>query len=240
MPAKRQKNGVFKWETIGERQAAMRRAIDEYDIVFGIGCAGTGKTLVSTFTGLNFLDENTVNGIVVTRPLVEVDGKLGALPGGVEQKVEPHLATIDEFLKEHPRYLELTYRYSNDEQKPLARELEPLPLEYMRGRTFTNKYVILDEAQNTTRRQMEMVMTRLGKGSKLVITGDPSQCDLAKPELNGLSHALTIFGAHPRIKIITFTLADVQRHDLVADVIRAYSEDRTQQLESLTKGKSKK
>lgn len=237
LPPKRKSRSTekFTWETVGERQAEMLRAIHEFDIVFATGPAGTGKTLVSTFTGLTYLDERKVDGIVVTRPLIEVDGKLGALPGGVEQKVSPHLATIDEFLKDHPRYQELTYAYDPAEEKPLYRELETIPLELMRGRTFNRKYVIFDEAQNATKRQMEMVLTRLGKESKLVITGDVTQCDLLRPELNGLSHALSILGNHPRIKVCTFTLDDVQRHGLVADVIRAYSDDREQQTKGRTK-----
>lgn len=225
----RQSKPVFQWETIGERQAEMKRLIDERDIIIAIGPAGTGKTLVSTFTGLNYLDEGRVDGIVVTRPLVEVDEKIGTLPGGLDAKVEPHLATIDEFLKEHPRYQSLTYRHDeHDEEKPLHRELETVPLGLMRGRTFNNRYIIADEAQNMTKRQMEMLMTRLGKGSKLIITGDPNQCDLQRPELNGLSHAIRLFEGHARIAIIRFTLADVQRHDLVAEVITAYESDRAE------------
>lgn len=217
----------FEWETIGDRQAEMKRLIDTCDIVIAYGPAGTGKTLVSTFTGLSYLDAGKVAGIVVTRPLVEVDEKIGTLPGGLDAKVEPHLATIDEFLKDHPRYQQLTYRYDeNSEEKPMARELETVPLGLMRGRTFNNRYVIMDEAQNSTKRQMEMFLTRLGKESKMVITGDPDQCDLKDTSLNGLTHAIKLFAGHARIATVKFGLEDVQRHDLVAEVITAYANDR--------------
>lgn len=229
--ATKKKSSAFAWETMGERQAKFKQAIHDHEVIFAIGPAGTGKTLVSTFMALDYLDAGLVDGIVISRPLVEAGRPFPALPGNMKQKTDPYLAPIDDYLKHHPKYQEFTRDYDQDEEKPLYPVLETVPLEFMRGRTFTRKFVCLDEAQNATRSQMEMFLTRKGHDTKMVITGDPSQTDL-KSDSTGLAHAVRIFRENMRVAVIEFTVDDVRRSDFVGDAIRAYDQDRREYAQS--------
>jgi phosphate starvation-inducible PhoH-like protein len=195
----------------------MSRAIEEFDIVIAHGVAGSGKTLVSIFKGLEFLSRRKAKKMIITKPLVTVGEQLGFLPGDVDEKTAPFMENMEEFLMESPEY------------QRIDEIVESVPLALMRGRTFNDRFIIADEMQNSTQHQMEMLMTRLGKNSKLVITGDNSQSDLGIPNANGLSHAIRLFGNHKKIKIIKFGYEDICRHGLVADIIRAYAKDREEQ-----------
>ncbi len=206
------------FETRGERQKELVKTIETKDITFVYGPAGTGKTAITIWKGLELHDKKKNNGLVITRPLVQVDGDLGFLPGTVDEKIGPYMAVVDEFLQYYPGYQRMVEQ--KDSKIGMAK-LEYLPLELMRGRTFENKYIVLDEAQNCTMKQMQMFLTRLGKDSKMVITGDLNQCDL-RVTINGLEDALNRFASHSQIGIVRFKLEDIQRHGLVGDIIRAY------------------
>jgi phosphate starvation-inducible PhoH-like protein len=205
----------------------LRDAILSHDITFAIGPAGTGKTAVATFVALELLDKRTKNGgvdsILATRPLVTSGPSPGALPGDLREKVDPYLRAIYDLIRvsNHPRSQELLHP-----REDKAAELEGIPVEMLRGLTFDDKFVILDEAQNVTIPQMEMVMTRLGHNSKLVITGDVNQCDLPRQVMSGLAHAVDLFRNNPKFGLVQFQVEDVQRADIVGDVIRAYAKSR--------------
>ncbi|MEI7026696.1 PhoH family protein [Paenibacillus sp. y28] len=194
-------------------------AIRKKDIVFGIGPAGTGKTYLAVVLAVSALKENRVKRIVLTRPAVEAGESLGFLPGDLQEKVDPYL---------RPLYDALHDVLGLDQVgKMLERGLiEIAPLAYMRGRTLDDSFIILDEAQNTTPEQMKMFLTRLGFGSKMVITGDKTQIDLPRGKTSGLVEAERILQGIPEIGILYFNEQDVVRHALVQRIIVAYNEDK--------------
>ena len=202
-------------------QKAYIDAIRRFDIVFGIGPAGTGKTYLAMAMAVAELMKNNYVRIILTRPAVEAGEKLGFLPGDLAEKVNPYL---------RPLYDALHDMVDFDRARKLVERgtIEVAPLAFMRGRTLNDSFVILDEAQNTTPEQMKMFLTRLGYGSKAVITGDVTQIDLPAGRPSGLKEAWRILKEVEGIKFITFTERDVARHRLVQDIITAYERDGAQ------------
>jgi len=190
-------------------------AIRKYDIVFGIGPAGTGKTYLAMAMAVAELTKNNYARIILTRPAVEAGEKLGFLPGDLAEKVNPYL---------RPLYDALHDMVDFDRARKMIERgtIEVAPLAFMRGRTLNDSFVILDEAQNTTKEQMKMFLTRLGYGSKAVVTGDVTQIDLPDGKASGLKHAAAILAGIRGIRFISFNEKDVVRHRLVQDVITAY------------------
>jgi phosphate starvation-inducible PhoH-like protein len=190
-------------------------AIRNFDIVFGIGPAGTGKTYLAMAMAVAELMKNSFNRIVLTRPAVEAGEKLGFLPGDLAEKVNPYL---------RPLYDALHDMVDFDRARKMVERgtIEVAPLAFMRGRTLNDSFVILDEAQNTTTEQMKMFLTRLGYGSKAVVTGDITQTDLPVGKASGLKEAAMILRDVPDIRFVTFTERDVVRHPLVQQIIGAY------------------
>jgi phosphate starvation-inducible PhoH-like protein len=193
--------------------------IATHDITFGIGPAGTGKTYLAVASAVDALERSSVQRLVLTRPAVEAGERLGFLPGDLAQKVDPYL---------RPLYDALYELMGHDKvQKAFERNaIEIAPLAFMRGRTLNNAFVILDEAQNTTPEQMKMFLTRIGFGSRAVVTGDVSQIDLPKGALSGLIDAERVLKRVKGISITRFTSADVVRHPLVARIVDAYDAPR--------------
>src|SRR5215510_10708067 len=190
-------------------------AIDQHDIVFGIGPAGTGKTYLAMAQAVSYLIAKKVSRIILARPAVEAGEKLGLLPGDLQEKVNPYL---------RPRYDALYDMLDTDR---VARYLERgtieiAPIAFMRGRTLNDSFVILDEAQNTTSEQMKMFLTRLGFGSKAVVTGDVTQIDLPAGRTSGLVEAMKVVGSIEGISFIYFDDRDVVRHKLVQQIVKAY------------------
>jgi phosphate starvation-inducible PhoH-like protein len=184
-------------------------------LIFGVGPAGTGKTYLAVAAGVAELQAGLRQRMIITRPAVEAGEKLGFLPGTLEEKVDPYMLPIWDALRELMGQEQMERR--------LARgEIEVAPIAFMRGRTLKNAFVIVDEAQNTTVPQMKMVLTRLGRDSRMVVTGDPGQVDLPSRETSGLAHALKILTGVDGIHIHTLTAADVVRHGLVSRIIDAY------------------
>ncbi len=206
-------------------QKAYIDAIRRYDIVFGIGPAGTGKTYLAMAMAVAELMKNNYVRIILTRPAVEAGEKLGFLPGDLAEKVNPYL---------RPLYDALHDMVDFDRAHKLVERgtIEVAPLAFMRGRTLNDSFVILDEAQNTTPEQMKMFLTRLGYGSKAVITGDVTQIDLPAGKPSGLKEAWRILKGVEGIRFITFTERDVARHRLVQDIITAYERDDIQNQET--------
>jgi phosphate starvation-inducible PhoH-like protein len=196
-------------------------AIRRYDIVFGIGPAGTGKTYLAMAMAVSELMKNNYVRIILTRPAVEAGEKLGFLPGDLAEKVNPYL---------RPLYDALHDMVDFDRARKLVERgtIEVAPLAFMRGRTLNDSFVILDEAQNTTPEQMKMFLTRLGYGSKAVITGDVTQIDLPAGKPSGLKEASRILKGVHGIRFVTFTEKDVARHHLVQEIISAYERDENQ------------
>ena len=198
-------------------QNAYVQAIQEHDLVIAIGPAGTGKTFLAVACALNALQTGQVDKIVLTRPVVEAGEKLGFLPGDFYDKVNPYLRPLyDAF------YAMLgpdRFRLYRDEET-----IEIVPLAYMRGRTLEKAFIILDEAQNATREQMKMFLTRTGTGSHVVVNGDITQVDLEHRRHSGLIRLPQILKNVPQIKIIHFTEADVVRHPLVREILKAYDQ----------------
>jgi phosphate starvation-inducible PhoH-like protein len=190
-------------------------AIRSYDIVFGIGPAGTGKTYLAMATAISALNGGEINRIILVRPAVEAGEKLGFLPGDLAEKVNPYL---------RPLYDALHDMIDFDQTSALLQRgvIEVAPLAFMRGRTLNDSFVILDEAQNTTSEQMKMFLTRLGISSKAVITGDVTQIDLPNGTTSGLIETMKILGGIQGLKFVYFTDKDVIRHRLVQDIIKAY------------------
>lgn len=200
-------------------QRAYIRNIMSHDISFGIGPAGTGKTYLAVAAAVDAFEKGEVERIVLTRPAVEAGEKLGFLPGDLSQKVDPYLRPLYDAL--------FDLLGTEKTQRLLERQnIEIAPLAYMRGRTLNSSFVILDEAQNTTPEQMKMFLTRIGFGSRAVITGDSSQIDLPRGQRSGLMDAANILRDVRGISITYFTAADVVRHPLVARIVEAY--DRAQ------------
>ena len=187
------------------------RKIQDNDLVFGIGPAGTGKTYLAVVIGVALLKKNIVRKIILTRPVVEAGENLGFLPGDLKEKVDPYLRPLYDALYD-VLGLEQT-------EKMIERGIiEIAPLAYMRGRTLEDAYIILDEAQNTTKQQMKMFLTRLGFNSKMVVTGDETQIDLPKPVKSGLKHAKEILSDVKGIEFVQFETVDVVRHTLVQKI----------------------
>ena len=196
-------------------QAIYLENIAAHDITFGIGPAGTGKTYLAVACAVDALERSAVQRIVLTRPAVEAGEKLGYLPGDLNQKVDPYLRPLYDALYDLMGFDKV--------QKAFERNmLEIAPLAFMRGRTLSNAFVILDEAQNTTPEQMKMFLTRIGFGAKAVVTGDPSQIDLPREQLSGLIDAERVLKRVKGIAVTRFTSADVVRHPLVARIVDAY------------------
>lgn len=187
----------------------------ENTVVFGIGPAGTGKTYLAMAMAITAFKNNEVNRIILTRPAIEAGEKLGFLPGDLQQKVDPYLRPLYDALYE----IMGVENFTRNMEKGL---IEVAPLAYMRGRTLDNAYIVLDEAQNTTPEQMKMFLTRIGYGSKAVITGDLTQIDLAEGKRSGLLEATKILSGIEGIGMITLTNKDVVRHPLVQKIILAY------------------
>ncbi|HEU18930.1 MAG TPA: PhoH family protein [Deltaproteobacteria bacterium] len=208
-----------KKQTITPKSIAQKLYIDSirtHDMVFGIGPAGTGKTYLAMALAVAALMAKQVHRIVLTRPALEAGEKLGFLPGDLAEKVNPYL---------RPLYDALHDMMDFDRASALIHKgiIEVAPLAFMRGRTLNDSFVILDEAQNTTSEQMKMFLTRLGFGSKAVITGDVTQTDLPPDRISGLLEATEILGTTKGIRFVYFTEIDVVRHPLVQDIIRAYN-----------------
>ncbi|MDU2243043.1 MAG: PhoH family protein [Paenibacillus sp.] len=200
-------------KTIGQKHYVT--TIKKRDVVFGVGPAGTGKTYLAVVLAITALKEGSVKRIILTRPAVEAGESLGFLPGDLQEKVDPYLRPLYDAL----------YDVMGPEQTAKALErglIEIAPLAYMRGRTLDDSFIILDEAQNTTPEQMKMFLTRLGFGSKMVITGDVTQIDLPKGKKSGLVEAKTILSGIEEIGFVQFAESDVVRHSLVQKIIVAY------------------
>ena len=215
------------------RQNDYIQAILDNDISFGIGPAGTGKTYLAVAAAVDAYERDRVERIILTRPAVEAGERLGFLPGDLAQKVDPYL---------RPLYDALFDLLGFDKtQRLLERQtIEIAPLAYMRGRTLNNAFVILDEAQNTTPEQMKMFLTRIGFGSKAVITGDVTQIDLPRGTRSGLVEAQNVLSGVRGIAMTYFTAADVVRHPLVARIVEAYAKaDERKQQAKLAKEESK-
>jgi phosphate starvation-inducible PhoH-like protein len=192
-------------------------AIRKYDIVFGIGPAGTGKTYLAMAMAVSALSKGEVSRIILTRPAVEAGEELGFLPGDLTEKVDPYLRPLYDALHDMMKF----EKVSSLMQKGV---IEVAPIAFMRGRTLNDSFVILDEAQNTTSEQMKMFLTRIGFSSKAVITGDITQIDLPPERMSGLIETKNILQPIQGIKFVFFTKTDVVRHKLVQDIIRAYEE----------------
>ncbi|MCM5682045.1 PhoH family protein [Schlegelella sp. S2-27] len=196
-------------------QASYLRNILGHDITFGIGPAGTGKTFLAVACAVDALERSAVQRIILTRPAVEAGERLGFLPGDLAQKVDPYLRPLYDALYDLMGFDRVTKAFEKG-------TLEIAPLAFMRGRTLNHAFVILDEAQNTTPEQMKMFLTRIGFGSKAVVTGDVSQIDLPKGQKSGLIEAERILKRVRGIAMTRFTAADVVRHPLVARIVEAY------------------
>lgn len=214
--AKNTKGKVIRAKTIGQRDYI--KAIRKNDLVFGIGPAGTGKTYLAVVMAVVALKNNAVKKIVLTRPAVEAGESLGFLPGDLKEKVDPYLRPLYDALHD-VLGLEQTTRMID------RGTIEIAPLAYMRGRTLEDSFVILDEAQNTTKAQMKMFLTRLGFGSKMIITGDKTQIDLPKGLGSGLTHAEHILRGVPGASFQMLESGDIVRHPLVAKIITAYEKE---------------
>ena len=186
-------------------------------IVFGVGPAGTGKTYLAMAMAITAFKNNEVNRIILTRPAIEAGERLGFLPGDLQQKIDPYLRPLYDALYE----IMGADSYLRNSEKGL---IEVAPLAYMRGRTLDNSFIVLDEAQNTTPAQMKMFLTRIGFGSKVIVTGDLTQKDLPAGQQSGLDVALKILKGIPEIGICMFSSRDVVRHPLVQKIVRAYDE----------------
>ncbi|MEO2069700.1 MAG: PhoH family protein [Desulfurobacteriaceae bacterium] len=198
------------------------KAIRENDIVFGVGPAGTGKTYLAVAAAVSYFKKGKINRLILTRPAVEAGEKLGFLPGTLQEKIDPYLKPLYDALFEmiEPEKVNSFLERNIFEIAPLA---------YMRGRTLNDAFIILDEAQNTTREQMKMFLTRLGFGSKVVITGDITQIDLPSKKRSGLVEALKILRGIKGIEVVEFSRDDVVRHRLVQEIIKAYEEHESRQ-----------
>lgn len=226
------KGKPIKAKTLGQQH--YMKAIQKSTVTIGVGPAGTGKTYLAVAAAVAAFRERTVNRIILTRPAVEAGERLGFLPGDLQNKVDPYLRPLYDAL--YDMLGPETY------QKYLERgSIEVAPLAYMRGRTLDDSFIILDEAQNTTREQMKMFLTRLGFGSKVVITGDVTQIDLPEEKVSGLKDAIRVLANVEDIAICTLTSADVVRHALVQKIINAYEKAERHRTEArpVPQGKGK-
>jgi phosphate starvation-inducible PhoH-like protein len=208
-------------KNIAPRSLAQKRYVDAMrrnNLVFGVGPAGTGKTFLAVAMAVRRLQDKQVRRIILSRPAVEAGENLGFLPGTLEEKVSPYM---------RPLYDGLYDMLDGPKVQRMMEQgvIEVAPLAYMRGRTLNDAFVILDEAQNTTREQMKMLLTRIGVGTWTVVTGDPSQRDLDGRERSGLNHAIRVLSGIPSVSVCPFSPNDVMRHPLVQDIVRAYEAD---------------
>ena len=206
-------------------QSQYLRSIMEHDVTFGVGPAGTGKTYLAVACAVDALERDAVRRIVLTRPAVEAGERLGFLPGDLAQKVDPYLRPLYDALYELMGF--------DRTQKMFEKQaIEIAPLAYMRGRTLNHAFIILDEAQNTTPEQMKMFLTRIGFGSKAVVTGDITQIDLQRGQKSGLVDAIDVLSSVRGIAFTRFTSADVVRHPLVGRIVDAYDAASTATIKS--------
>jgi phosphate starvation-inducible PhoH-like protein len=196
-------------------QTTYIQALNQVDLVFGLGPAGTGKTYLAVAHAAQCLEQGQVERIVLSRPAVEAGERLGFLPGDMKEKVDPYLRPLYDALYD-------VLPPAKVERDLTTGVIEIAPLAFMRGRTLAHSFVILDEAQNTSSMQMKMFLTRLGEGSKMVITGDPSQIDLPPGQQSGLEQAVSLLRGVKGIQTVRFTSKDVVRRDLVARIVEAY------------------
>ena len=212
-------------------QDAYIRALDKEELVFGIGPAGTGKTYLAVAHAASLLERGAVDRIILSRPAVEAGERLGFLPGDMKEKVDPYL---------RPLYDALYDMIPGDkvERALTSGIIEIAPLAFMRGRTLAHSAIILDEAQNTTTMQMKMFLTRLGEGSRMIITGDTSQIDLPPGQTSGLVQALDILQDVEGVTSVAFTAADVVRHRLVARIVEAYDKSGHEQIAARGRSRS--
>ena len=199
-------------------QAAYVAELFKREMVFGIGPAGTGKTYLAVAAAISMFLDGQVDKIILSRPAVEAGERLGFLPGDMKDKIDPYL---------RPLYDALSDMLPGKQSAKLMEEgkIEVAPLAFMRGRTLANSFVVLDEAQNCTEMQMKMFLTRMGEGSRMAITGDPSQIDLPRGMRSGMVQALDVLQAIEGIGFVRFSAADVVRHPLVARIVEAYDHD---------------
>ena len=196
-------------------QAAYVRAIDAFELVFGLGPAGTGKTYLAVAKAVEKMIGGEVDRVILSRPAVEAGEQLGFLPGDMREKVDPYLRPLYDALYDMLPAQQVAKRLENG-------EIEVAPLAFMRGRTLANAFVILDEAQNTTAVQMKMFLTRLGENSRMVVTGDLSQVDLPRGIRSGLRDALETLEGVDEVAVLHFSADDVVRHPLVSSIVHAY------------------
>ena len=196
-------------------QAAYLTLLRTHEVVFGLGPAGTGKTYMAVAKAVESLKKREIERIVLSRPAVEAGERLGFLPGDMKEKIDPYLRPLYDALHDMMPAEQIANRMESG-------EIEIAPLAFMRGRTLAHCYVILDEAQNTTPMQMRMFLTRLGEGSRMVITGDPSQTDLPGNQRSGLIDAVDTLSSVDGVRFVRLTSKDVVRHDLVTRIVEAY------------------
>ena len=207
------RRGAVAAKTAG--QARYLDALERHDLVFGLGPAGTGKTFLAVAHGAGLLRSGEVERLVVARPAVEAGERLGFLPGDHTEKVDPYMAPVWDAMTNILGAEALRKRRDRG-------EIEVAPIAFMRGRTLANAFVLVDEAQNATRLQMKMLLTRLGDGSRMAVTGDPSQVDLVNSADSGLAHAVTLLEGVEGVAIARLSSADIVRHPLVARIVAAY------------------
>lgn len=202
-----------------QTQSDYIRELRKHEMVFGIGPAGTGKTYLAVAAGVELYEKQLIERLVFCRPAVEAGEKLGFLPGDMKEKIDPYLRPIYDALFDFLGAEKVT--------KMMERgEIEIAPLAFMRGRTLSNAFVMLDEAQNTTSSQMKMFLSRMGDATRMVITGDPTQIDLPSGQISGLREAIYILGGIDDISFVEFTNKDVVRHRLVGKILQAYDDNR--------------
>lgn len=205
-----------KCKTLGQKNYV--DAINKNTVVFGVGPAGTGKTYLAVAIAVSAYKNKQVEKIILTRPAVEAGERLGFLPGDLQSKVDPYLRPLYDALSE-------MFGLENYQKLMERGVIEVAPLAYMRGRTLNNAFIILDEAQNCTKEQMKMFLTRMGEGSRMIITGDVTQIDLPAGKTSGLKHAVNILKGIEGIAVCNLTHKDVVRHPLVMQIIKAYSKE---------------
>jgi len=210
------RRGAVGAKTAG--QARYLEALASHDLVFGLGPAGTGKTFLAVAHGASLLRSGQVERLIVARPAVEAGERLGFLPGDLTEKVDPYMAPVWEAMTDILGAESLRKRRERG-------EIEVAPIAFMRGRTLGHAFVIVDEAQNASRLQMKMVLTRLGEGSRMAVTGDPTQIDLLNPGDSGLAHAVSILEGVEGVAVSRFSNADIVRHPLVGRIVEAYDAD---------------